>query len=116
MAHRIQYMNQTIITTAEEEPWHARGVGSSGRKPPSFAYYTQVEIPNAVALGMAVSCLKELTEFTGAHYLWVRRKEDALERGDLVLEIWAHPGILEEVVSECRKYVRDCESCTPVFM
>jgi len=107
------FYGQTRLTTPSDESWFSRGKG--GRRPPSFAYYTQVEIPEQVSFGMAVSCLDILTEYTGAHYMWVRQKEDAFDQGRKILEIWAHPDCIQYATDTCKKYIQDCVSMTPIF-
>ena len=83
----------TTTTYHWEEPWHTRGPANSGRKPPHFAYYTRVQCPTDLSIGLLIYFLKDLTTFTNAHYLW-------LDANSHSIEVWAHHDIINQVVKE----------------
>lgn len=94
--------NTTKLTTCYEEPWHLRGEGNSGRKPPYFAYYTKVYCKDTTNISKIIHNLKNLTVKTSAHYLWY-------DNATKSIEIWAHPLLINNIANTITEFIEKCD-------
>ncbi len=99
----FEYPERTKLTTCYQEPWHSRGEGRSGRKPPYFAYYTRVYCKNTTNVPRLILNLKYLTNKTSSHYLWYDNVTNSIE-------IWAHFELIEDIKKTITEFIEKCDA------